>query len=103
MGDTDGYTVEGEPPLPKGEYNDALYREVTPGYLEMLGARVKEGRLLDESDHEGAALAVVVNEFLASRHWRGKSAAGESIRFGGEKETRGGVVGGGSDIRERGP
>ena len=32
IGDTDGYTVEGEPPLPKGEYNDALYREVTPGY-----------------------------------------------------------------------
>src|SRR5260221_14499511 len=60
IGDTDGYTVEGEPPLPTGEYNDALYREVTPGYLEMLGAKVKEGRLLEESDHEGGALAVVV-------------------------------------------
>jgi len=101
-GDTEGYTVEGQPPLPTGEYNDALYREVTPGYLEMLGARVKEGRLLDESDHEGAALAVVVNEFLASRHWPGKSAAGKRIRFGGEKEPWWAVVGVVRDIRERG-
>jgi putative ABC transport system permease protein len=101
-GDTEGYTVEGQPPLPTGEYNDALYREVTPGYLEMLGARVKEGRLLDESDHEGGALAVVVNEFLASRHWPGKSAVGKRIRFGGEKEPWWAVVGVVGDIRERG-
>ncbi len=101
-GDTEGYTVEGEPPLPTGEYNDALYREVTPGYLEMLGARVKEGRLLDESDHEGGALTVVVNEFLASRHWPGKSAVGKRIRFGGEKEPWWAVVGVVRDIRERG-
>jgi len=102
MGDTYGYTVEGEAPLPTGEYNDALYREVTPGYLEMLGARVKEGRFLEESDHEGGSLAVVVNEFLAKRHWPGKSAVGKRIRFGGEKEPWWTVVGVVRDIRERG-
>ena len=102
IGDTDGYTVEGEAPLPTGEYNDALYREVTPGYLEMLGARVKEGRLPEESDHEGGALAVVVNDFLASRHWPGKSAVGKRIRFGDEKEPWWTVVGVVRDIRERG-
>jgi putative ABC transport system permease protein len=105
-GDTEGYTVEGEPPMPKGEFNDALYREVTPGYLEMLGARVKEGRLLGEEDHEGGALAVVVNEFLAKRHWPGRSAVGKRIRFGGnEDETKNPwwtVVGVVKDIRERG-
>jgi predicted permease len=105
-GDTEGYTVEGEPPLPKGEFNDALYREVTPGYLEMLGANVKDGRLLEESDHEGGALVVVVNEFLAKRHWPNQSAVGKRIRFGNnEDETKNpwwtvaGVV---RDIRERG-
>jgi putative ABC transport system permease protein len=105
-GDTEGYTVEGEPPLPKGEFNDALYREVTPGYLDMLGARVKEGRLLGEEDHEGGALAVVVSEFLAKRHWPGRSAVGKRIRFGGnEDETKNPwwtVVGVVKDIRERG-
>src|SRR6267378_4481383 len=102
IGDTQGYTVEGEPPLPTGEYNDALYREVTPGYLEMLGAQVKEGRFLEESDHEGGALAVVVNEFLAKRHWPGKSAVGKRIRFGDEKDPWWTVVGVVRDIRERG-
>src|SRR5712664_163349 len=101
-GDTEGYTVEGEAPLPVGEFNDALYREVTPGYLEMLGARVAEGRLLAESDHEGGSLALVVNEFLAKRHWPGKSAVGKRIRFGGEKSEWWTVVGVVRDIRERG-
>ena len=101
-GDTEGYTVEGEPPLPAGDYNDALYREVTPGYLEMLGARVKEGRLLAENDHENGALALVVNEFLAKRHWPGKSAVGKRIRFGDEKAPWWTVVGVVHDIRERG-
>jgi putative ABC transport system permease protein len=106
IGDTEGYTVEGEPPLPPGEYNDALYREVTPGYLEMLGARVKEGRLLEEGDHAGGLRTVVVNEFLAKRHWPGRSAVGKRLRFGNnEDETKNpwwtvaGVV---RDIRERG-
>jgi putative ABC transport system permease protein len=102
IGDTEGYTVEGEPPLPTGEYNDALYREVTPGYLEMLGANVKEGRLLEESDHEGGLQAVVVNEFLAKRHWPGKTAVGKRIRFGDEKAPWWTVVGVVRDIRERG-
>jgi predicted permease len=105
-GDTEGYTVEGEPPLPRGEFNDALYREVTPGYLEMLGARVREGRLLEESDHAGGSRVVVINEFLAKRHWPGRTAVGKRIRFGdNEDETKNpwwtvaGVV---MDIRERG-
>jgi putative ABC transport system permease protein len=102
IGDTEGYTVEGEPPLPTGEFNDALYREVTPGYLEMLGANVKDGRLLAETDHQGGSLALVVNEFLAKRHWPGKNAVGKRIRFGGEKAPWWTVVGVVRDIRERG-
>jgi predicted permease len=105
-GDTEGYTVEGEPRLPPGQYNDALYREVTPGYLETVGATVLDGRLLQDSDRAGGLRVVVVNEFLARRHWPGKSAVGKRIRFGdNEDETKNpwwtvaGVV---RDIRERG-
>jgi putative ABC transport system permease protein len=105
-GDTEGYTVEGEAPLPTGEMNDALYREVTPGYLEMLEVTVKEGRLLEESDHAGGSRVIVINEFLAKRHWPGRSAVGKRIRFGDNADetknpwwTVAGVV---KDIRERG-
>jgi putative ABC transport system permease protein len=102
IGDTNGYVVEGEPPLPTGEYNDALYREVMPGYLETLGARVKEGRLLAVSDHEGGLPVLVVNEFFAKRHWPGQSAIGKQIRFDDKDEPWRVVVGVVRDIRERG-
>jgi predicted permease len=101
-GDTSGYVVEGEPPLMPGEVNDALYREVTPGYLETIGAALREGRLLQEGDREGGLLVVVVNEFFAKRHWPGRSAIGKRIRFDDKDEPWRVVAGVVQDIRERG-
>jgi predicted permease len=101
-GDTYGYIVEGEPPLPPGEVNDALYREVTPGYLEAVGATLRDGRLLQEGDREGALPVIVVNEFFAKRHWPGQSAVGKRIRFGDKDEPWRVVAGVVQDIRERG-
>jgi predicted permease len=102
-GDTYGYLVEGEPPLMPGEINDALYREVTPGYLEAIGATLREGRLLGEGDREEGQLVVVVNEFFAKRHWPGRSAIGKRIRFDDLDEPSWRVVAGVvQDIRERG-
>ena len=101
-GDTTGYVVEGEPPLMPGEVNDALYREVTPGYLETIGATLREGRLLQEGDRDGGLLVVVVNEFFARRHWPGRSAIGKRIRFDDKDEPWRVVAGVVQDIRERG-
>jgi len=101
-GDTSGYIVEGEPPLMPGEVNDALYREVTPGYLEAIGATLREGRLLQEGDREGGLPVVVVNEFFAKRHWPGQSAIGKRIRFDDKDEPWRVVAGVVQDIRERG-
>ena len=105
-GDTNGYIVEGEPKLKPGEINDALYREVTPGYLETIGAEVLDGRLLESGDREGGSRVLVINEFMAKRHWPGRSAVGKRIKFGEiDDETKNpwwivaGVV---RDIRERG-
>jgi predicted permease len=105
-GDTEGYTVEGEPPLAPGEMNDALYREVTPGYLETIGAELLDGRLLDGNDRKDGLRVIVINQFFANRHWPGQRAVGKRIRFGdNDDETKNpwwtiaGVV---RDIRERG-
>lgn len=99
-GDTYGYTVEGEPPLQPGEVNDALYREVTPSYFQTIGATLREGRFLEDSDHEGGQLVVVVNEFFAKHHWPGQSAIGKRIRIDVEPwRTVAGVV---RDMRDRG-
>lgn len=101
-GDTSGYLVEGEPPLQPGNGNDALYREVTPHYFETVGATLREGRFLQESDREGGQLVVVVNEFFARRHWAGQSAIGRRIRFDDKNEPWRTVAGVVQDIRERG-
>jgi len=101
-GDTNGYFVEGDAPLPPGEMNDALYREVTLGYLETIGATLRDGRTFDSSDGEGGAQVIVVNEFLAKRHWPGQNALGKRLRFDDPKEGWRTVVGVVADIRERG-
>jgi predicted permease len=101
-GDTSGYIVEGEPPRVPGEVNDALYREVTPGYLETIGATLREGRFLEEGDREGGQLVVLVNEFFAKRHWPGRSAIGKRVRFDDKDEPWRVVAGVVQDIRERG-
>src|SRR5260370_413137 len=101
-GDTYGYVVEGEPPLLPGNVNDPLYREVTPGYLETVGATQREGRFLDEGDREGRLPVVVINEFFAKRHWPGQTAIGKRIRFDDKDEPWRVVAGVVQDIRGRG-
>lgn len=102
IGDTNGYLIEGAPPLQPGEGNDALYREVTAGYLETIGANLLEGRSLEDQDRLDTMPVVVVNEFLAKQHWPGQSAVGKHLKFSQEKEPWRTVVGVVKDIRERG-
>ncbi len=102
IGDTNGYVIEGAPPPRPGEINDGLYREVTAGYLETIGANLLEGRSLEDGDRPETMPVVVVNEFLAKQHWPGQSAVGKHLRFTQEKDGWRTVVGVVKDIRERG-
>ena len=100
-GDTEGYALEGQQFDP-AQLNDGLYREVTPGYLNSVGATLLEGRFLQESDVEKSQPVVVVNEFLAKRHWPGQSAIGKHLRVGGPDAPWREVVGVVADVHERG-
>jgi putative ABC transport system permease protein len=102
IGDTNGYVIEGAPPPRPGEINDGLYREVTAGYLETIGANLLDGRSLEDRDRPDTMRVVVVNEFLARQHWPGQRAVGKHLRFTQEKEGWRTVVGVVKDIRERG-
>ncbi|MGC1616202.1 MAG: ABC transporter permease [Candidatus Acidiferrum sp.] len=102
VGDTEGYAIEGAPPTLPGQDNDALYREVTAGYLETIGGTLQEGRLLEDRDIESSQPVVVINEFLAKRHWPGQDPVGKRLKLTGSKEPWRTVVGVVKDIRERG-
>jgi putative ABC transport system permease protein len=102
IGDTEGYVIEGAPQLLPGQDNDALYREVTAGYVETIGGTLLEGRLLEDRDVESSQPVVVVNQFLAQRHWPGQNPIGKRLKLTGSKEPWRTVVGVVKDIRERG-
>ena len=102
-GNTMGLIIEDRPAQP-GLGQDALFRLVSAGYLEAIGARLKEGRFLEEGDRGDTVPAVVVSESLARQYWPGESALGHRIDTGTGDGSRlwMTIVGVVADIRERG-
>jgi hypothetical protein len=66
-------TADGQPPFMYG---------ATPGYLDLMGVTVMQGRPLTAADHRGSSLVVLVNETMAREVWPGQSALGKCIRIG---------------------
>src|SRR5262249_1782115 len=52
---------------------DVLFRLVSAGYLETIGARLVEGRLLDWTDQMDSEPVVIINETLAHTYWPNES------------------------------
>ncbi|MGA7243560.1 MAG: ABC transporter permease, partial [Terracidiphilus sp.] len=59
------FDAENHPRSAREEGQLAAGRIVSPGYFDVLGLRLRRGRLLDKQDASGATRAVVVNEHLA--------------------------------------
>jgi predicted permease len=80
-GNSRPFGVEGRPSRP-GELPDALYRVGTSDYLQTLGVRLIDGRLMDGRDIESAQLVAVINETMARQYWPTEPAVGRRIMFG---------------------
>ena len=52
---------------------------VGPDYFRVVGVPVRQGRVFDEGDREGAPGVVVINEAMAERFWPGESPVGKRI------------------------
>jgi putative ABC transport system permease protein len=102
QGNSTYFAIEGGVPPKPGEPTDALYRVGTAGYLSTIGARVLEGRLIDDRDVAGAPLAVVINETMKRRYWPDASPLGHQMRFGARTTPLFTIVGVVKDLRERG-
>jgi putative ABC transport system permease protein len=83
---------------------DALFRLVSAGYLQTIGARLRSGRLLDDRDSADALPVVVVNAALADQYWPGADAIGHRVDTGtGDGAPRWmTIVGVVEEIKERG-
>ncbi len=69
-----------EPPNVGGQL--PMMYGATPGYLRMMGVKLRAGRLFDQRDVIGSAMVVLVNETMARMTWPGQSAVGQCIRVG---------------------
>ena len=81
-GSTIHFNRSAYPPKGPDDYVMAGYRAVTPGYLSTLGVSLQRGRLLTDSDRQGAPKVVVVNESMARQYFPDRDALGQRIQLG---------------------
>jgi predicted permease len=87
-----GFTVEGDAEQAYGQYHS-----VTPGYFEVMGITLEEGRFFGPGED---AAVVVINRAFAREHFGGLDPVGRVIRLNGIDRT---VVGVAGDTRHFGP
>jgi predicted permease len=76
------FFVEGRPKPKPGDAPTATYRVVFPGYFHTMRIPLLRGRDVADVDREGAQDVVVINEFMAKKHWPGEDAIGKRITLG---------------------
>jgi len=90
-----GFAAKGQH-YAREDYPTALLQVVTPGYLEVMGMRLREGRDLTWADSAESEKVVLVNEAAARRLWPGQDPLGR-IALVNASEAR--VVGLVADVR----
>ena len=78
--DTDWIRIEGKPF--HGEHNEVNERDVSPGYLATLKAKLVRGRMLTEQDDASHPQVIVINEALARKYFPGEDPIGKRIGGG---------------------
>ena len=72
--------IEGFVPVPNGPIQNVDYWNfVSAGYFETVGARLIEGRFLNENDGAAAPPVVVINQTMARTFWPRESALGHRV------------------------
>jgi predicted permease len=65
---------------------------VPPGYFQLLGIRMLEGRDFTERDSAEAPAVMIVNETFANRFFHGRNPIGRKVRLGSRQATVAGLV-----------
>jgi predicted permease len=71
-----------------GEDMQAFMNALSPGYFETMGTPLLEGRDFDSRDLKEKSGVAIVNRRFAEHFFKGKSAVGRHIGFGGGPNTK---------------
>jgi putative ABC transport system permease protein len=86
--------IEGQPvPASAREAIQLPLRSITPGYFEMLGLPLVEGRDFRSNDENDAPLVAIVNQAFADRYFPGTAALGKKVWLRGPNEPHSTIVG----------
>jgi putative ABC transport system permease protein len=75
------------------EFDDAFFRQVTPGYLRAMGIPLLSGRWLDERDTATSPGTILVNQAFAKRFFPGQDVRGKRLELGGDLQNTREIVG----------
>src|SRR4029079_4390840 len=78
-----------------------VYNVVTPNYFRTLGAALRGGRDFSESDREGAARVVIVDEMVATHAWGKQNPVGRCVRVGDDSLPCATVIGVVENVRRQ--
>jgi predicted permease len=90
-------------PLKEVDGQDAVFSVVTPGTFAALGIPLKRGRDFDDRDGPDAPFAVIINETLLRRAFRGQDPIGRILFAGFDSSKPMKIVGIAGDVRQWGP
>jgi putative ABC transport system permease protein len=76
------FTIVGRPPLPPGQFLDAVLRAADPGYFQAMGIPLKRGRTFASSDRSDSQF-VIISESMARQFFRGEDPLGQRLNYGG--------------------
>jgi len=88
------YAIVEHPPVPVERQPSAQMNQVSSDYFKAMGIPLREGRVVDERDVEGATRVIVIDESFARREFPGESPIGKHLSFWKQSWEIVGVVGG---------
>jgi predicted permease len=93
-----GIRVEGNA---EGEVTTTFVRMVSPGYLDAMGVKLRDGRMFTDGDRTNAANLppIIINEALAKKYFAGTNPIGRRISTG-MSDSLGVVIGIVNDVAE---
>ena len=81
-GGTSPFTVEGAPPPPPGQSNDANHRVISPDYFKTINVRLRAGRFFRDSDVADAPPVAIINQAMARQYWPNQNPLGRRFQLG---------------------
>ncbi|HEV3471346.1 MAG TPA: ABC transporter permease [Pyrinomonadaceae bacterium] len=83
QGDSNSFTVEGQPDPGPGRSPSVATRVVSPRYFDTMGIQLLRGRQFGEQDRADSPPVVIVSEAMARRSWPGADPVGKRMKMGG--------------------